>query len=470
MHGIPPTCAGTLYLFSAYAQSLQTKRGLSQTALNWIASTGGIGQYLSGPVWGRLSDQSDRRRLCAIAGILLFTGYASLAWGYDSPNIPVPVLALAYACVGLGSSGIFNSVLATSVKNYSERDHGFAVGVPVAFFGLSAFLFSQLQRAFVSVEGGLDVFGFLLFVGSVAGGGAMVGSVFLHDCSAALIRREHESGVANSERSDAESQDEEAVSAGISPPPGIPAIHTSESSPLVPTPTSHASTFIADANNTSLFQNRDAWLLFLSFILLSGTGLMYINNVGAILIALLPASTPPATLQNAQRLHVSLLSICNCFGRVATGLGSDVLMSRFKLTRLVGLVSGGVLIALALVGGLAVRGADGLVPVTLALGVGYGAIFSSAPAIVSRWFGVEQFGANWGWFQWAPAMGGQLCNLVFGMLLDRAKRGEVQCRAGVACFGDAFSVFLIGVLGSLGMLLVLNGARGGWIVRRAADV
>ncbi|KAJ3403762.1 hypothetical protein HDU80_003752 [Chytriomyces hyalinus] len=475
------TCAGTLYLFGAYAQALQQKRSLSQTALNLIASSGGFGQYLSGPVWGKLSDTYDRQKLCAAAGVFLLAGYLGLASGYASDLVPVPALALAYALIGLGSSGLFNASLSTSVKNYDEREHGFAVGVPVAFFGLSAFIFSQLQRLFIvgsqasdnAPAGSVDIFSFLCFVGAVTGGGAMAGATFLYDCSASLRRRGlsqdgNEAGIITSPTTDASTRIE---SVSLVSTPILPTV-SGEQSPLIDNQSNQAEPLL---EQPSIFAQQDAYLLFAAFILLTGTGLMYINNVGAIVIALIPKSTPTATIQATQRLHVGLISICNCLGRVVTGLGSDRLMHQFKLTRLVGLVAGGGMITAALLWGM-LGLYDGhamsqLIPVTLLLGFGYGSIFSAAPAIVGRWFGVQRFGTNWGWFQWAPAIGGQVCNLVFGLYVDAARRagGQLECH-GTVCFTGAFWLAFCGCCASVGILLALNQMRGGWIVTRSADV
>ncbi|KAJ3072402.1 hypothetical protein HDU98_003684 [Podochytrium sp. JEL0797] len=453
------TCAGTIYLFSAYAQALKQKRGLSQTALNAIASAGGFGQYLSGPVWGKLSDIYDRSRLCAVAGILLLSGYLTLALGYTTPTLPTYVLAFSYLSIGLGSSGIFNSALATTVKNFPPSEHGFRIGLPVSLFGLSAFLFSQLQRLFTdSGTGVVDIASFLIFVGVTTGGGAILASQLLFDCSTSLLRRTHHS--LNSD-STAVSSDSDSDSQEIIESP------TTEHSQLVDIRVVYAQ------KELPLFIQRDAWLLFISFILLAGTGLMYINNVGAVVVALSPLNASPSEIQSTQRLHVGILSLCNCAGRIATGMGSDVLINRFKLSRLVGMVTGAVLISLSLLVAMGelVPGGEGaaLVHVTVLLGLGYGAIFSAAPAIVSRWFGVDRFGANWGWFQWAPALGGQICNLVFGLYLDAAKGAGGECR-GTACFMGAFRVALVGCIASVGLLLVLNAMRGGFKVHRLTDV
>lgn len=70
----------------------------------------------------------------------------------------------------------------------------------------------------------------------------------------------------------------------------------------------------------------------------SGSGLMYINNLGNNLTALYRAentseSFSQANLEQLQALNVSVLSILNCVGRMFSGLVSDQLKHRFGLQR-----------------------------------------------------------------------------------------------------------------------------------------
>lgn len=70
----------------------------------------------------------------------------------------------------------------------------------------------------------------------------------------------------------------------------------------------------------------------------SGSGLMYINNLGNNLTALFRAentseSFSQANLEQLQALNVSVLSILNCVGRMFSGLVSDQLKHRFGLQR-----------------------------------------------------------------------------------------------------------------------------------------
>lgn len=124
-----------------------------------------------------------------------------------------------------------------------------------------------------------------------------------------------------------------------------------------------------------------------------------------------------------------------------------------------------------------------LVNITILIGISYGVLFSTAPAIISEWFGAESFGINWGWMTWAPAIGGQMFNMIFGHyydshvhpipdngatntapsqtpLSDLHRRG--QCVAGTECFMDAFDLTafftLIGT--TLAVLLIFRLQAG----------
>ncbi|KAJ3214974.1 hypothetical protein HDU67_000991 [Dinochytrium kinnereticum] len=315
------TCAGTLYLFSAYAQDLSHKLGFSQTQTNVIASCGGFGLYLSGPVFGSLVDRYPARKVVGLSGILVFAGYLSMALAYGRLiSGHYLTVALAYSAVGLGSSGILNGCLVTNMRAFDPRDHGFAVGLSVAFFGLSAFVFSQLSTFFmVPIEPGstakaLDTFHFLFFLALTTGGVTFASSLFLLDTLSSLRRP---------------TRDEE----------------TSPLHPGTEAPSLEGAQPPARNENIQLFYILDAWLLFVAFLLVTGPGLMYINNIGAI-VASLSTTTDIAV---TQRLHVGLLSVFNCTGRIFT-----------------------------------------------VLGLGYGAIFSSGPALVGAWFGIKHFGSNWG--------------------------------------------------------------------------
>ncbi|KAL2916664.1 hypothetical protein HK105_203778 [Polyrhizophydium stewartii] len=473
-------CGGTLYLFGAYASELRSSLGFTQTEVNVVASAGGFGLYLSGPLMGAAVDKHGARRTALLASLMLSAGYSFMAWAIAGtlPLRSVVFVSLYYGLVGLGSAGAYNAALKTSVQNFDPKDHGFAVGVSVSAFGLSALVFSALSRLFVSNDANsaspvprLDVVRFLMFTGIVTGSINMLAGLFgLQDLS--KIRRviEHD-GAAD-----------------------YPRHPRSTSSPLpAADPSTHGRTVRArdrDQDSTvavesdseqrdegapgespggqpSFLSNTTAWTLFLPFTALSGMGLMYINNIGSIVIALTADSGGgSASATTSQALMVSLISLFNCMGRIVTGVLSDRAQLRYGTPRIAFLVgSGAVILAAQLMGLLFVSSIPALAVCTCVLGFGYGAVFSSTPAIVSQWFGVRHFGSHWGYFQIGPAMGGYIWNVLFGVLMDAERRqmdppGSDEC-AGPRCFRGAFLVCALVALASVAALWRLQRARSG---------
>ncbi|KAI8820966.1 major facilitator superfamily domain-containing protein [Fimicolochytrium jonesii] len=478
-------CGGTLYLFSAYSTTL----GYTQTQTNLIASSGGLGIYLSAPIMGALTDRYGPRRTATLSAFCLFSGYGCMALAYRA-SLSAALMAICYASVGLGSAAGYNAALTTNVRNFDPRMHGLVVGTSVSLFGLSAFIFSQLSKLFyypvaqhseaVGSSSGptaIDTFGFLLFLALATGGANLVASMGLQDVSKELGR---------------------AVVGTISP--GSMGNNSTESSVLIgeedrqsdsePDDEGAAAAEVTTAP-TSLFHRPDAWILWLAFLSLSGTGLMYINNIGAIILALSPPHTtttllPRAVVTNSiastQAHHVSLISIFNCLGRITTGVASDAAYSRYATPRLVFLLgAAGVMfvaqvvvtflpesITLSTSTATLIPPTHLLTLATTLVGFSYGSLFSTAPVIVSKWFGVAGFGTHWGWFQWGPAVGGQVLNMVFGVVMDsrtpksadhadgthNTSKQHPQC-TGTHCFRPAFILSASLTAFAIGCLVVL---------------
>lgn len=62
----------------------------------------------------------------------------------------------------------------------------------------------------------------------------------------------------------------------------------------------------------------------------SGTGLMYINNIGTVVATLEPTGSSPISVAKLQASLVSLLSIFNCIGRLLAGFSSDFFAHHVK--------------------------------------------------------------------------------------------------------------------------------------------
>src|SRR5581483_10005392 len=96
-----------------------------------------------------------------------------------------------------------------------------------------------------------------------------------------------------------------------------------------------------DIGGWDLFYNRDAKVLAVSMFFISGTGLMYINNVGTMIKLLyfashhsLPNSDDSSRIQELQNMHVFFLSVFSCLGRLSVGVISDLAGLLFKTPRL----------------------------------------------------------------------------------------------------------------------------------------
>ncbi|KAI8808444.1 major facilitator superfamily domain-containing protein [Cladochytrium replicatum] len=308
--------AGTIYLFSLYSTSVSQKLSYNQTQAAIIASCGGYGLYLSGPLAGALADSVGPRIVLRFSAVLLFAGYTLMGLAYDRWSFVRTewwAFAAYFFLVGLGSSGAYNSALATNMRNFEKKHHGFAVGFSVAFVGLSAFIFSLFspffyiptdENDFVVKGGGvpipegktLDTFRFLLFLAISCAVLNFVAALGLQDLSKSRNPKLTEPN----------------------PKESTPLLHGTSNPPPSSSPSS-------DYTREQVLCSPDAYLLFFSFLIQTGTGLMVINNIGAIVLALVNASPDQYSpkLHALQSFYVSLLSVCNALGRVTTGIASD---------------------------------------------------------------------------------------------------------------------------------------------------
>ncbi|KDN51185.1 hypothetical protein RSAG8_00814, partial [Rhizoctonia solani AG-8 WAC10335] len=190
----------------------------------------------------------------------------------------------------------------------------------------------------------------------------------------------------------------------------------------------------------ALFKTTDFWVVFGVLSLLAGTGLMYINNVGLIVQALLAAGKPDwdrADGGERQAAQVSIISLANAAGRLLiVAIASQVTLMYAEIPDHLWMTSG-------------------------LLGLAYGATFGLCPVLTIEWFGIDHFSGNWGFVSLAPVLSGNLFNLMFGRNLDNraaesqpatappthAIRGlpsskELLCYDGSACYTDSIRLSL----------------------------
>jgi hypothetical protein len=92
-----------------------------------------------------------------------------------------------------------------------------------------------------------------------------------------------------------------------------------------------------DMSGWRMLRHTDFQLLFLYLGTCSGIGLMVINNLGTVTVTLAEEGTDPRMIAKMQAHLVSLLSICNCLGRLAVGFTSDLFLhhvpERYRFAR-----------------------------------------------------------------------------------------------------------------------------------------
>jgi hypothetical protein len=163
----------------------------------------------------------------------------------------------------------------------------------------------------------------------------------------------------------------------------------------------------------------DFWLLFISMVLGSGSGLTVIDNLGQMSQSL--------GYDNAH-IFVSMISIWNFLGRVGGGYISELVVKDHTYPRPAALA---VFQLIMTIGHLSIgMGWPGSMYIgTLLVGLGYGAHWAVVPATASELFGLRNFGALYNFITLANPIG----TLVFSSLIASRiydREAEKQAHGG----------------------------------------
>lgn len=441
--------SGTNYIYSAYAPQLGARLLLSHTQSNVIGLAGNIGVYLSGPAWGRVVDSKGPRIPLISAFACLLIGYLGIRHIYDDGAGTVISLVILIACsfmTGLAGNAGLAVAMNTTAKSFPETSRGTTTGLVLSGFGLSAFFFATI--ASVAFPG--DTSALLLVLGLGTAIPMLLGLVIVRQIplprasttlgieeglhgpeeyqsipsgDAALFIHENDS---HTSLLDPTENVHEASSYHVPEPstvlelvPGR--IASRESS--VRRSRSRA-TSVHDGPNVygkQLWLSSDFYLVFVIMSLLSGTGIMYINNVGSISQALYAKGNHNYDEVEASRwqaAQVSTLSVCNFAGRILIGLIGDLVRYRLRLPRAYCFCIVSTLFVVSQLSVISVNDVAHLWKATALLGLAYGSLFGITPTIVIDWFGLSHLSENWGYLSLSPLVGGNLFSLMFGRNLD----------------------------------------------------
>ncbi|KAG6330721.1 hypothetical protein ID866_8366, partial [Astraeus odoratus] len=432
-------CSGTIYIYSAYAPQLGARLHITHTQLNIVGLAGNAGAYLSGPLWGRITDSRGPRIPLVAALACFFVGYAGIERMYDDgaddgTSISLLHYTLLVVCgllTGLGATAGAAAAVNTTAKSFPASAHATTTGLVLSGFGLSAFTFSAIAHTLF--PGDTSAFLRLLALGT-----SLPILVALFVVRTVPFTTGQNQGIGEDEGYDLAYGGEAAalipdpefdatdsyVLPGDQPEDGISHIPEPSSASQMRS-RSHADG-LPDVHGKQLWTNPDFYLIVAITSLLSGTGLMYINNVGSISLALFASSNPEYDGIEAakwQAAQVSTLSVGNCAGRIVIGLISDYTHTHLCLPRVYCLCIVSFLFVISQAFAIGVSSVDTLWLASALLGLAYGSLWGSLPAIMIEWFGLAHLSENFGYISMSPLVGGNLFSIMFGRDLDAHASG-----------------------------------------------
>ncbi|ORY63108.1 major facilitator superfamily domain-containing protein [Pseudomassariella vexata] len=494
---------GTNYVYSAWAPQFADRLLLSATESNLIGLFGNLGMYSCGVPIGMFVDLQGPRPAVVIGSILLGLGYWPLHMAYEAGHGSVPLMCFFSFLTGLGGCTAFAAAIKTSALNWPHH-RGTATAFPLAAFGLSAFFFALIGSIFFPGSPGkfLELLAFGTFAMTFTGFFFL--QIYPHSqyhavapaepgmtdsqelrCTLSAEPKTPRSGrsgfsepgmSSNANNSQASDQGDEAgaldpsnravgdeAAAGGPKRAPLPVEDLDETASLISRSSSSSlpgdvlvqssvdmdRSHRVDIRGMALLKSFEFWQLFSIMGILSGIGLMTINNIGNDATALwkhYDDSIDDKTLVLRQQLHVSILSIGSFSGRLLSGVGSDFLVKVVHASRIWCLVIAAGIFSLAQICALNITNPHLLGFVSGFSGLGYGFLFGVYPSIVAESFGIHGLSQNWGFITLSPVISSNPFNLFYGYIFDRHSvvepDGTRTCTEGLACYRTAYLVTL----------------------------
>ncbi|KAH8194839.1 hypothetical protein TruAng_010992 [Truncatella angustata] len=516
---------GTNYVYSAWAPQFADRLLLSATESNLIGLFGNLGMYSMGVPVGMLVDGKGPRPAVMLGSLLLGIGYWPLHTAYNDGHGSIPLMCFFSYLTGLGGCMAFAAAVKTSALNWPHH-RGSATAFPMAAFGLSAFFFALVGSVLFPGDPGrflellaTGTFG-LTFVGF------FFLRVYPHSHYHAVAQATDESHLSGSQQLHRTTSHESRKSrAGRGPPiepgrsstdtttpetavlesgnePGSLDTHIVDVEAAIPSKRAPVdSEEVAEVDETSslmsrsssasslpgdllvqnsvdldrshrvdirglaLLKNFEFWQLFVIMGILSGIGLMTINNIGNDATALWKHwddSIDDKSLVLRQQLHVSILSIGSFTGRLLSGTGSDFLVKVLHASRVWCLVFAAGVFSVAQICALNIENPHFLGFVSGLSGLGYGFLFGVFPSIVAESFGIHALSQNWGFMTLSPVISSNIFNIFYGLVFDAHSvvepDGSRDCTEGLECYRSAYIVTIcacaLGVVVSLAVIWV----------------
>lgn len=464
---------GTNYAYSAWAPQFAERLNLSSTQSNLIGTFGNLGMYASGIPLGMMVDAKTPRWGVALGAIFFAVGYYPIAKAYDAGPGAYSMFSMCLFSffTGCGSASAFTAAIKVAALNFPDS-RGTATAFPLSAFGLSASFFSAL--ALILPHG---TYNFLLLLSTATFLLPVMGFLFIdvlpphaydslpqHENRALPMRRS-----SDEPRSQTSAENRHGLPSGQAEED--PKADDAEDSSLL-TSTSGEDVEVSKRHSSSanepphldirgwaLLPYPEFWQLFGMMGLMTGIGLMTINNIGNDAQALwkhFDTNIDPHYIEKRQTMHVSLISVGSFTGRLLSGIGSDVLVSKLNRSRFWCLFASAVIFCLAQFLGTAVGHPKYLFVVSSFTGLAYGMLFGVYPSLVAHTFGVHGLSQNWGTMTLAPVISGNIFNILYGKIYDShsiVENGHHECLEGLQCYRAAYWVTFWSAVVAVGLCL-----------------
>ncbi|KAF2136765.1 uncharacterized protein K452DRAFT_236919 [Aplosporella prunicola CBS 121167] len=480
---------GTNYAYSAWAPQYAERLQLSTTQSNLIGVAGNIGMYASGIPVGMLVDRSGPRPPALLGAACLALGYYPLQKAFENGPGSMSVFLMCFLnfLTGVGSCSASSAALKTAALNWPHH-RGTATAFPLSAFGLSALFFTTLSNfAFPG-----DTSSFLLMLSVATFCMIFVGMFFLQVVKGPASytalpggeRPGHTRNISSSFQRP-KSRDSDYVGKGAQQerdevqirPQSSASDRTSlmsetgDISPEDDTKSHGNHSHRAEISGLALLRTVECWQLFILLGLLTGVGLMTINNIGHDSTALwshYDDSVSKEFIASKQLLHVSIISFGSFLGRLGSGIGSDFLVKNLNMSRFWCLVTSASVFTLAQFTAINIENPTHLWIVSTLTGLAYGALFGVFPAVVADAFGVNVMTQNWGFMTLSPVISGNIFNLCYGRVYDHHSTeldgGQRECTEGLDCYRGAYGITFAASL--IGLLVTLWSIRHEHRVKR----
>ena len=355
---------GVLYAWSVISKQITKEWGWNETqaALPYSIAIA-LFAFMMVPA-GRLQDKMGPRLTASLGGIFCGVGFLIACLGQSLIGMVIGFGILAGSGIGFG----YASATPPAVKWFPPQRTGLIAGLVVAGFGLASVYIAPLANYLLNSLGIQSTF-------LVLGIAFMVVVVLL----AQLMKN---------------------------PPPGYKPAVNSGSNPNAAVATKPVGKTV-DYEWHEMLRTPQFYLLWVMFVFGAGAGLMIIGKLAKIVD--LQAGI------KAGFIFVAFLAVGNAAGRIAAGVLSDKIGRTW--TMFIVFIFQAVLMFL-------LRGLDTygtLFFASILIGFNYGANLSVFPSAAKDYFGLKNFGFNYGWLFTAWGVGGILGPLLSGWIYDSYK-------------------------------------------------